>query len=106
VAAAEGGPRPETAVAYRELFLAAMAGQATRGRHANALLHAHSRIGRTLPQARRCDLVARIEAYRRGEVPLGVPVALLAHYASGGELPWLAAQTYLAPFPAGLRPAV
>jgi uncharacterized protein YbgA (DUF1722 family) len=31
-----------------------------------------------------------------------VPVALLAHYASG-DLPWLAEQTYLAPFPAGLR---
>ena len=28
---------------------------------------------------------------------------LLAHYASGGDLPWLAEQTYLAPFPAGLR---
>jgi uncharacterized protein YbgA (DUF1722 family) len=36
-------------------------------------------------------------------VPLSVPVALLAHYASGGEWPWLAEQTYLSPFPAGLR---
>ena len=104
VAAAGDVSRPETAVAYRELFLTAMAGRATRGRHANALLHAYGRIGRTLAQARRCDLVARIEAYRRGEVPLAVPVALLAHYA--GELPWLATQTYLAPFPAGLRHAV
>jgi uncharacterized protein YbgA (DUF1722 family) len=32
-----------------------------------------------------------------------VPIALLAHYASDGELPWLAAQTYLEPFPAALR---
>ena len=39
-------------------------------------------------------------------MPLGVPIALLGHYASDGELPWLAAQTYLAPFPAGLRHAV
>ena len=103
VAAAGAASRPVTASAYRELFLAAMAGRATRGRNANALRHACSRIGRTLPRARRDDLEARIEAYRRGEVPLSVPVALLAHYASGGELPWLAAQTYLAPFPAGLR---
>jgi uncharacterized protein YbgA (DUF1722 family)/uncharacterized protein YbbK (DUF523 family) len=106
VAAAGGVPRPETAGAYRELFLAAMAGRATRGRNADVLLHAYSRIGRTLAQARRRDLVARIEAYRRGEVPLAVLVALLAHYASGGELPWLAVQTFLAPFPAGLRHAV
>jgi uncharacterized protein YbgA (DUF1722 family) len=36
-------------------------------------------------------------------VPLSVPIALLAHYASGGDLPWLASQTFLAPFPAELR---
>jgi uncharacterized protein YbgA (DUF1722 family)/uncharacterized protein YbbK (DUF523 family) len=89
--------------AYRELFLAAMAERATRGRNANALQHAYSRVGRVLTPPRRGDLVARIDAYRRGEVPLSVPVALLAHYASGGDLPWLAGQTYLAPFPAGLR---
>jgi uncharacterized protein YbgA (DUF1722 family)/uncharacterized protein YbbK (DUF523 family) len=104
VAAARGaGPRAEAGPAYRELFLAAMAAPATRGRNANALLHAYSRIGRALTQPRRRDLVARIDAYRRGEVPLSVPVALLAHYASGGDLPWLAEQTYLAPFPASLR---
>jgi uncharacterized protein YbgA (DUF1722 family)/uncharacterized protein YbbK (DUF523 family) len=95
--------RSETASAYGELFLAAMAGRATRGRNANALQYAYSRIGRSLSPPRRRDLVARIDAYRRGEVPLSVPVALLAHYASGSELPWLAEQTYLAPFPAGLR---
>jgi len=62
-----------------------------------------SRIGRQLDRPRRLDLVARIEAYRRGEEPLSVPVALLAHYASGGEFGWLAEQTFLRPFPAGLR---
>jgi uncharacterized protein YbgA (DUF1722 family) len=92
-----------TAAAYRELFLAAMASPATPGRNANALQHAYSRIGPRLPHGRREDLLARIEAYRRGEVPLSVPVALLDHYASTEELPWLAEQTYLAPFPAALR---
>jgi uncharacterized protein YbgA (DUF1722 family) len=78
-----------------------MASPATRGRNANALQHAYSRIGCELDRARRHDLVARIEAYRRGEEPLSVPVALLAHHAS--DLPWLAEQTYLRPFPAELR---
>jgi uncharacterized protein YbgA (DUF1722 family)/uncharacterized protein YbbK (DUF523 family) len=103
VAGAGSAPRASTAAAYTDVFLAAMAGPATRGRHANALLHAYSRIGRELDRARREDLVGRIDAYRRGEEPLSVPVALLAHYASGGELPWLAAQTYLRPFPGALR---
>jgi uncharacterized protein YbgA (DUF1722 family)/uncharacterized protein YbbK (DUF523 family) len=102
-AADGGGPRLSAAAEYRELFLAALAEPATRGRNANALLHAYSRIGRLLEQPRRRDLVGRIEAYRRGEAPLGVPVALLAHYAAGGDLPWLAEQTYLAPFPAELQ---
>ena len=90
-------------VAYRDLFLAAMASRATLGRTANALQHAYSRIGRQLDRPRRLDLVARIEACRRGEEPLSVPVALLAHYASGGEFGWLAEQTFLRPFPAELR---
>lgn len=98
---AGAGPRAE--VAYRDLFLAAMASPATPGRTAHALQHAYSRIGRQLGRPRRLDLVARIEAYRRGEEPLSVPVALLAHYASGGEFGWLAEQTFLRPFPAGLR---
>jgi uncharacterized protein YbgA (DUF1722 family)/uncharacterized protein YbbK (DUF523 family) len=103
VAAAGTTRRSETAVAYRELFLTAMAARATRGRHANALLHAYGQIGRSVEQPLREDLVARIDAYRRGQQPLSVPVALLAHCASGGGLPWLAEQTYLQPFPAELR---
>ncbi len=101
--AGSGVSRASAAAAYGELFLAAMAERATRGRNANALLHAYRRIGRALPSPRRSDLVGRIDAYRRGEVPLSVPAALLAHYASGGDLPWLASQTFLAPFPAELR---
>jgi len=96
-------PRSETASAYGELFLAAMASQATRRRNASALRHAYSRIGRTMTPPMAADVVVRIEAYRRGEAPLGVPVALLARYASDGDLPWLAEQTYLAPFPERLR---
>jgi uncharacterized protein YbgA (DUF1722 family)/uncharacterized protein YbbK (DUF523 family) len=95
--------RDQAEAAYRDLFLAAMASPATLGRTANALQHACSRIGRQLDRPRRLDLVARIEACRRGEEPLSVPVALLAHYASGGDFPWLAGQTFLRPFPPVLR---
>ncbi len=103
VAAAGAAPREQTVALYRDVFLAAMASPASRGRNANALQHAYSRIGRELDRPRRHDLVARIEAYRRGEEPLSVPIALLAHYASGGGFPWLAGQTYLQPFPSLLR---
>jgi uncharacterized protein YbgA (DUF1722 family)/uncharacterized protein YbbK (DUF523 family) len=101
VAAAGTAPQAVTEAAYRDLFLAAMATRASSRRNANALQHACSRIGRELDPPRRADLVARIEAYRRGEEPLSVPVALLAHYACW--FPWLAEQTYLRPYPPGLR---
>jgi uncharacterized protein YbgA (DUF1722 family)/uncharacterized protein YbbK (DUF523 family) len=103
IAAAGRRPRAETAAAYRELFGAAMTATATRGRHANALQHAFSHVGQGLDRARREDLLTHIEAYRRGQAPLSIPVALLAHHASDGTLPWLASQTYLQPFPAELR---
>jgi len=103
VAAAGRRPRAETGAIYRELFCAAMAAKATRGRHANALQHAFSHAGQGLDQARRQDLLTHIEAYRRGQAPLSIPVALLTHHASDGTLPWLASQTYLQPFPAELR---
>ena len=103
VAAAGTAPREVTEAAYRDVFHAAMTTRASRGRHANALHHASGRVGRRLGAQRRADLAARIESYRRGADPLSVPVAILAHYASDGELPWLAAQTYLDPFPAALR---
>jgi uncharacterized protein YbgA (DUF1722 family)/uncharacterized protein YbbK (DUF523 family) len=103
VAAAGSAPREATAAAYQGLFQAAMTTRVSRGRHANALQHAFGHITRELDRRRRDDLHARIESYRRGTDPLSVPVALLAHYASDGEPPWLAAQTYLEPFPAALR---
>jgi uncharacterized protein YbgA (DUF1722 family)/uncharacterized protein YbbK (DUF523 family) len=103
VAAAGSAPRPVTETGYRDLFTGAMLTRATRGRHANTLQHAVGHIGRELDRGRRADLAARIESFRHGTDPLSVPVAILAHYASDGTLPWLAGQTYLQPYPAGLR---
>jgi uncharacterized protein YbgA (DUF1722 family)/uncharacterized protein YbbK (DUF523 family) len=102
VAAAGTTPRAGTAARYTEVFCAAMNGKATRGRHMNALLHAFSRVSEILDDTRRIDLVDRIEAYKRGDTPISVPVALLTHHARGDGLEWLAEQTYLAPYPAGL----
>ena len=102
VVAAAGAARAEAA--YRDLFLAAMASRATPRPHTPTRCSTRTAgSAGELDRPRRPDLVARIEAYRRGEEPLSVPVALLAHYASGWDLPWLAEQTYLRPFPPELR---
>jgi uncharacterized protein YbgA (DUF1722 family)/uncharacterized protein YbbK (DUF523 family) len=103
---AGAGRRPRAAVQaeYGELFCAALDSSATRGRHANALLHAFSQVSAVLDDTRRKDLVDRIEAYQRGDTLISVPIALLAHHARGDGLRWLAEQTYLAPYPAALAP--
>jgi uncharacterized protein YbgA (DUF1722 family)/uncharacterized protein YbbK (DUF523 family) len=103
VAAAGAQPKAESAAAYRNVFAAGIGSKATRGRHTNALLHAFSHVSRQLGRRQRHDVLGWIEVYRSGHVPLSVPVALLAHHASSGTLPWLAAQTYLQPFPADLH---
>jgi uncharacterized protein YbgA (DUF1722 family)/uncharacterized protein YbbK (DUF523 family) len=104
--ATEAGRRPRAAVQaeYGELFRAALTRTVTRGRHTNALLHAFSQVSDVLDDTRRGDLADRIEAYRRGDTPIGVPIALLAHHARDNGLRWLAEQTYLAPYPAALGP--
>jgi uncharacterized protein YbgA (DUF1722 family)/uncharacterized protein YbbK (DUF523 family) len=103
VAEAGRRPRAEVEEEYREIFRTALAHKATRARHANALQHAFSQISEVLDDVRRHDILAGIEAFRTGETPLSVPVALLSHHARGENLAWTAEQTYLAPFPAALR---
>ena len=106
VAGGRAGQQPRDAVQaeYGKLFCATLNGSATRGRHTNALLHAFSQVSQVLDDTRQRDSVDRIEAYRRGDTPISVPIALLAHHAHGDGLRWLAEQTYLAPYPAALAP--
>lgn len=103
VARAGGRPAAEIEADYRRVFEAAIAADATRGRHANALQRALGRMGDLLDDGRRHDVLDTIHAYRRGELPLSVPIGLLSGHARG-VTGWATEQTYLAPFPAALRP--
>ncbi len=94
---------PETIRArYEALYSGALARRVTTGRHVDALQHAFGMISGRLDRARRHDILAVIGAYRQHEVPLSVPVALIRHHAAAGDAGYLAGQTYLDPFPAGL----
>ena len=96
--------RPAGAVRtdYTAVFGAALARRISRGRHGNALHHAFGLVSGHLDDTRRYDILTTIDAYRRGEVPLSVPVALLRHQARGCGAGYLEEQTYLDPFPAAL----
>jgi uncharacterized protein YbgA (DUF1722 family) len=47
----------------------------------------------------RRELRDSIESYRRGHVPLVVPVTLLRHHVRVHDVAYLAGQTYLEPHP-------
>ncbi|MFE3460141.1 DUF1722 domain-containing protein [Nocardiopsis aegyptia] len=104
IVAAVGDTAPaETARAYTSAFHATMAVRTSRGKHANALQHAFGMLSPLLDDTRRHDLLEAIEAYRVGEAPLSLPVALLRHHCAAEDVVWAREQTYLRPYPDDLR---
>ncbi len=98
----------EIAARYFAKLMAALAKPARRPNHVNALQHLAGYLTSHLDGCDRQELMAIIEAYRRGEVPLIVPVTLLRHHQSRIQNPYLMHQYYLEPYPAalGLRNAI
>lgn len=104
IVARVGGSDPEeVAAAYSEAFHRVLAVKTSRGKHANVLQHAFGMISPLLDDTRRHDLLAGIEEYREGQVPLSLPVALLRHHCSAEDVAWASNQTYLRPYPDPLR---
>jgi uncharacterized protein YbgA (DUF1722 family)/uncharacterized protein YbbK (DUF523 family) len=93
-------PWQELADTYCRLLMEGMAEIATPGRHTNVLMHLMGYLKRDLPQDDKAELLAQIHDYRRGLVPLIVPLTLLKHYLRHPSVPdWVHAQAYLNPYP-------
>jgi uncharacterized protein YbgA (DUF1722 family)/uncharacterized protein YbbK (DUF523 family) len=84
---------------YGRLLMEALAVRATRGRHANVLQHLAGHIKRDLAPDERAELVEVIDEYRRGLVPLVVPITLVRHHVRRLGIAYLAGQVYLSPHP-------
>jgi uncharacterized protein YbgA (DUF1722 family)/uncharacterized protein YbbK (DUF523 family) len=98
-ASAQSLPRPELVRRYTDAFMAALRVAATRGRHTNVLQHMAGYFKRQLDRAAREELLGTIEDYRRGLVPLVVPVTLIRHHVRTHRVDYLASQLYLEPYP-------
>jgi uncharacterized protein YbgA (DUF1722 family) len=79
--------------------MAALARPATRGKNANVLTHMAGFVKRDLDEGDRRELHAAIADYRRGLLPLVVPITLVRHHVRRLGVAWLAGQTYLEPHP-------
>jgi uncharacterized protein YbgA (DUF1722 family)/uncharacterized protein YbbK (DUF523 family) len=91
--------RPEFREQYENGFMQALRLMATRGRNANVLQHAAGHLKKRLDSECRQELSELIHDYRKGLVPIVVPVTLLRHHSRSHEVDYLQGQTFLDPHP-------
>jgi uncharacterized protein YbgA (DUF1722 family)/uncharacterized protein YbbK (DUF523 family) len=93
---------------YIEALMPTLQRRVTRQRHVNVLQHMMGYLKRHIDRGDKAELSDSIEAYRRGEIPLVVPITLLRHYFRRHPDPYMERQIYLRPHPdkLGLRNAL
>src|SRR5689334_3273071 len=84
---------------YFELFSEVMSRPPTVRNHTNVLQHMAGYVTDHLNSTDRSELTELIDRYRRGLVPLIVPITLLRHYVRKHNVAYLADQVYLDPHP-------
>jgi uncharacterized protein YbgA (DUF1722 family)/uncharacterized protein YbbK (DUF523 family) len=99
VAQAKGTPRATFRDGYTAGFMQALTVIATPQRHTNVLQHMVGYFKGTLDAASRNELLASIEDYRKGLLPLIVPITLVRHHVRQHQVAYLAEQVYLEPHP-------
>jgi uncharacterized protein YbgA (DUF1722 family)/uncharacterized protein YbbK (DUF523 family) len=75
----------------------------TRSRHVNVLQHIQGYLKKELDSDDKAEMVEVIERYRRGEIPLIVPVTLLKHHFRKAPDPYIDDSYYMSPYPQELR---
>ncbi len=103
VATAADRPLTDVLEEYGRGFMTILATVAKRRRHTNVLHHVMGYVKQRLDSGDKRELVEVIDDYRRGRVPLVVPITLLRHHLRRNPThDWIDRQTYLAPYPAEL----
>ena len=96
---ASGSPRPRLQREYERIFMQALAVPSTTRRHTNVLMHMSGHLRKLLDKESRQELARTIDDYRRGVVPLTVPLTMLRQHVRVHHVPYLAGQTYLEAHP-------
>ncbi|HWP49387.1 MAG TPA: DUF523 and DUF1722 domain-containing protein [Candidatus Limnocylindrales bacterium] len=87
---------------YGELFMTALKVKVTTKKHVDVLYHLLGFLKKVLDSQDKAELISYLEDYRKGLVPLIVPITLLRHHLRHHPIPWVLEQTYLNPYPAEL----
>ena len=99
VAAAARRPLPDVYESYGAGFMEALEHLATRRTHTNVIQHIMGHFSDRLESRERAELLSEIHDYRRGLVPLVVPLTLVRHYVRKFEVSYIQGQVYLNPHP-------
>jgi uncharacterized protein YbgA (DUF1722 family)/uncharacterized protein YbbK (DUF523 family) len=99
VAGAKASTRTAIRDRYERELMAALTTLATRGRHTNVLQHMLGYFTDRLDEPSRRELLECVEDYRRGLLPLIVPITFVAHYVRVFDVEYLKGQIYLSPHP-------
>ncbi|MFZ1987318.1 MAG: DUF523 and DUF1722 domain-containing protein, partial [Desulfatitalea sp.] len=103
VAAGKQQPIDRLYGAYERTFVEALALKSTPVKHVNVLQHILGYFKKNLSADEKHEMLALIDDYRAGHVPLIVPVTLINHYVRKYAEPYLAQQSYLNPHPIALQ---
>jgi uncharacterized protein YbgA (DUF1722 family)/uncharacterized protein YbbK (DUF523 family) len=99
VASAKSHAPRRLAALYGGTFMEALRIPATVKRHFNVLQHLAGFLKRGMDASEKRELGEVLEDYRRGLVPLVVPLTLLKHHVRRQEAAYVADQIYLNPHP-------
>jgi uncharacterized protein YbgA (DUF1722 family)/uncharacterized protein YbbK (DUF523 family) len=93
----------DTHALYQALLMEALRFKATPKKHANVLQHLMGYFKQRLAADEKKELQEIIDQFRRGYIPLIVPVTLINHYVRKFGQSYLQAQHYLDPHPLELQ---
>ncbi len=99
VANARGKPRRELAETYESVFMGGLSKIATTRKAANVLQHMAGHLRKVIGQRERAEIATVVDDFRRGLIPLVVPVTLIRHHAHLNDVEYLVGQTFLEPHP-------
>lgn len=88
---------------YQEHLMAALRLRTTLKKHGNVLQHMMGYFKKMLSADEKDELLSYLDLYRRGYLPLVVPVTLIKHYVRKYDQPYLKDQYYLHPHPVELQ---
>ncbi len=99
IAKAKEIPRADLRARYEIEFMGVLSKLATIRRHTNVLEHIAGYFKTRLDASSRAELIGLIGEYRRGLIPLIVPITLIRHHVRQHKVSYLESQIYLEPHP-------